>query len=84
MTAQSYTGRVNTEGEYVSVEELSGITFVAGTVYSIQIQNLAYWKVGDAEFTIYTDDVWGYKAGSDVPYIKTDFSSAVLTILEGE
>ena len=84
MTVQSYTGEIDTNGEYESVETLTELTFVAGTVYSIQIQNLADWKVGDAEFTIYTDDVWGFKAGSEVPYIKTNHNSCILTILEGE
>ena len=59
------------------------ITFVAGNTYSIQIINLAYWKVADAEFTINTNDIWGFKAGSEAPYIRTN-GSVMLTILEGE
>lgn len=80
MASQSFTGRVNTENVYQSIEELTGITFTVGETYSIQIQNLAYFKIADAEFPIYTDDVWNFVAGSDTPYIKTNYSSCVLTI----
>ena len=84
MTAQSYTGSINTNGEFVDVETLTGITFTPGNNYSVQIQNLAYFKIGDAIFTIYTDDPWNFVAGTDTPYIKTDLKDCVLTIYESE
>ena len=82
MTAQSYTGSINTNGEFVDVETLTGITFTPGNNYSVQIQNLAEWKVADAVFTILTDDVWNFLGGSDTPYIKTVLGDCTLTIYE--
>ena len=80
MTSQSYTGTVDTHGEFTSIETLTGITFTVGETYSIQIQNLGYFKVGDAVFTIYTDDPFNWVAGSDTPYIKNNYGKCVLTI----
>lgn len=88
MTANSFTGAINTEGEYVTVESLtvgqtgSNFTgFTEGKTYSIQMLQLGYWKVSDAEFTIKTDIPWTFKMGEDGPYIKTN-GNCMLTILE--
>lgn len=78
----SFTGKIETNGEYETVSSLSGVTFTSGKSYSIQIQNLAYLKIADAEFAIYTDEPFTYTASSDDLYIKTDYASCVLTILE--
>lgn len=80
--ATSYTGRIGTDGQYVDLATESGVTFTSGTTYTIQIQNLAYLKLGDAEFAIYTNDPFTYTAGSDTLYIKTTYNTCVVTILQ--
>lgn len=80
MASQSYTGPVDTNGEFESVEEITGITFTVGENYSIQMQNTAYLKIADAVFTIYTDDPFNFVAGSDTPYIKTNYGKCILTV----
>lgn len=81
--ATSYTGTINTNGTFVDLATESGVTFTSGKSYTIQIQNLAYIKLADAIFTIYTNDPFTYTAGSDSLYIKTNNTSCVVTILEG-
>lgn len=82
MTAVSKTLTVNTAGLWESVATLADITITSGKTYSMQIQNLAYLKIADAEFTIYSDAPFTYKASDDDLYIKTDYSKCELTILE--
>lgn len=83
MTIQSYTGSINTNNEYVSVASETGVTFTNGNSYTMQVQNSAYLKIGDAEFYV-SNEKFQYKAGSETLYIKTSLSGCVLTILEGE
>lgn len=83
MTVQSFTGEINTDGEFVTVASLTDISFVGGNTYSMQIQNGAYLKVGDAIFFI-GDEKFTYTAGTEDLYIKTTFRACTLTILENE
>ena len=84
MTVQSFTGTINTNGEFAEVSELTDVTFSSGTTYNMQIQNVAYLKVGDAVFC-FNNEKFDYKASSDTLYIKTATGSACeLTILEVE
>lgn len=83
MTAQSFTGTINTNGEFVEVSELTDITFTNGTTYKMQIQNYAYLKIGNAVFC-FNNEKFDYKASSDTLYIKTTGASCELTILEVE
>ena len=81
MTAQSFTGIIDTKGEWQKVGELTGITFTEGNSYSMQIQNWARVKVADAEFSC-SNEKFTYKAASDELYIKTTNGNCQLTILE--
>ena len=82
--AQSFTGRIQTEGEYVTVSSLTDITFASSTTYTMQIQNTAYIKVGDAEFCV-SNEKFQYTTTTDDLYIKTEsFQGCILTILEEE
>lgn len=86
--AQSYTGVINTNGEYETVESLTNVSFTSGTTYNMQIQNQGYlnpvyMKVGNAEFK-FGDEKFDFKAGSDDLYIKTTEGPIVLVILEAE
>lgn len=90
--ANSFTGQINTNGEFVTVESVTvgveGSTFTGfteGKSYNIQVQNVADLKVGDAIFTLGDRfQFLTYKAGTDDMYIKTDVIPTKLTILEEE
>lgn len=90
MTTQSFTGLINTDGEFADLETLTGITFTASSKYSVQVQDAGdyakntVWKVANAEFTIPADVIWTYTSGADSPYIKTVNNPIKITILEGE
>ena len=84
MTIQSYTGTINTGTDFESVSTLTGVTFTSGTTYTMQIQGLAWLKIGDAVFLIKGETPFEYKAGSEDLYIKTTGHDAILTILENE
>lgn len=76
----SYTGVVNTNGEFVSLATTTGFSFSEGNTYSMQIQNTAYLKVGNAVFC-FRDEKFQYKASSDDLKIKT-YGDVVVSILE--
>lgn len=83
MTIESFTGIINTNGEFQEVETLTGVSFTIGNSYTMMIQNLAYIKVANAIFPI-TNEKFQYKAGEEDLYIRTDENNCVLTILENE
>lgn len=81
MTTNSYTGSINTNGEFVKVSEATDFTFTSGTKYVMQVQNGAYVKIADAIFWV-SNEKFQYTATDDDLYIKTE-GSCTLTILEG-
>ena len=83
MTIQSYTGTVNTNGEFSLIETETGVDFTAGTKYIIQVQNQAYVKIADAVFNV-SNEKFDYTAGTEDIYIRTTYQPCVLTILENE
>lgn len=83
MTSQSFTGTIDTNGEFVSISSLTDITFTVGAEYSIQIQNLGLFKVADAVYTI-KDEKFIFTAGNDEPYIKNYSVPIILTIYGAE
>lgn len=85
MTIQSFTGRINTNNEFVTVESVAtGVTFTVGNTYTMNVSNSAEVKVANAIFPI-TNEKFQYKAGADDLYIKTqDGYTCTLTILENE
>lgn len=82
MTIQSYTGFI-TQTTYTTLASLSEITFTEGKTYSIQIQNIAEFKIGDAEFTFENEKFTWKQGGQDI-YLKTTSLGARITILENE
>ncbi len=82
MTITSYTGTIDTKGEFKSIASLTGITFSSGTSYTMQIQNMALLKIGDAVFTITVNEPFTYTAGEETLYMKTCYGQCVLTVLE--
>ena len=79
--AQSATTVIETDGVYTDVETLTGITFAEGNTYTMQVQNTAYLKVGNAEFEL-RDKFLQYKDEGETLYIKTGFLPCTLTVLE--
>lgn len=69
--------------DYQKLATLAGITLTNGNSYSIQVQNLINWKVGDAEF-VFSNKEFSWKQGTNDVYVKTPMYSAVVTILENE
>lgn len=79
--ANSFTGTINTNGEFKSIDELTGLTLASGKTYTIQVQNMAEFKVDNAIFTLYNKELT-WTQGADTAYLKTSGVDAVLTILE--
>ena len=82
MTVQSFTGGINTNGEWVTLSSLTSISFTATYTYTIQIQGTAELKIGSAEFLIKNDNPFDYVAGTDDLYIRTRFGGCQVTVLE--
>ena len=80
MTVASYTGEINTNGEWATIASLTSFTFVEDTPYWIQVQNIAEIKIASAEFTVHNEK-FKYTQLEDDIYIKTN-ERVVLTILE--
>ena len=76
----SYTGSISTNNEYKTIETVTGFSFTTGKTYSMQVQNIAYIKIEDAEFLV-NNEKFKYTATSDDVYIKTN-GYVTLTILE--
>lgn len=69
---------VKTEGELVDLAEAIGIEFVTGKIYTLQIKNACYLKIGDNdEFEYDSKDLLTYNnINGDTLYIKTAFDNA--------
>lgn len=81
MTTNSFTGSITTNGEFVTIAELTNFSFTSGKTYTIQIQNIADLKIADAIFTIVNNPIFTLTASDDDVYIKTN-GYVTLTILE--
>lgn len=80
--ANSYTGLIKTNGEWVKVSVATNFVFTAGVKYVMQVQNSCYLKIGNAEFQV-SNEKFQYTATEDDLYIKVNYGSCTLTILEG-
>ena len=89
MTANSFNGAINTNGNWVTVESVTvGVTgstftgFTAGYIYNIWAGNQAQFKVGDYIVPV-LNEKFDYKPNADDDiYIKTNYTSCQLSILE--
>ena len=84
MATNSYTGIIETNGNWEKVSTKAGFTFATGKSYTMQLQNQAYLKVSNAEFYIPTYTPFTYKASADDLYIKTVQPNTIVVILENE
>lgn len=85
MTVQSFTGLVETNGEWVTVSSVSNVTFTQGNTYTLQANNFCYLKIADAIFTILPAQFIQIRAEGEDMYIKTDipgYPKCTLTVLE--
>lgn len=80
--ANSYTGEINTNGIFEKVADVTDFTFTEDAIYTMQVQNSCYLKIGNAEFYV-SNEKFQYTATADDLYIKTNTLGCVLTILEG-
>lgn len=80
--ANLWTGRIETNGEYVKLAEATGLTFTSGNKYSIQIQNMAHLREGTVGEGVLINDITPitYTATSDDLYIEAQ--SCVVNIAE--
>ena len=84
--ANLFFGKVQTGGEYVDVEVLSGVTLTAGTSYLMQVQGVATICVSstqptDAGFCLYNSQIFQYTPnGSDKLWIRSHGAAAFLNI----
>lgn len=79
MTTVSATINV-TNSTYETIASLASITLTSGKTYSMQIQNIAYIKIADAEFC-FKNQCFQFTQGDDDIYIKAE-TPAILAILE--
>ncbi len=82
--ANLYTGNINTNGKYVNLSTLTGVTFTEGTTYAIQIQNTAWLREGtDGQGFIFNKDKgYSWTCKGDDLYIRTTLADAIINIAE--
>ena len=81
MTTQSFTGQINTAGEWETVSSLTGITFTSGKKYNMYADSQCQLKIADYIVPVFHEK-FDYTAGSDDLYIKTGANDVTLAILE--
>lgn len=81
MTTQSFTGVINTQGQYETLASVSELTFTSGKSYTIHVDGSGYLKIANAEFPI-NNERFSFSQGEDTAYIKTGTLGATLAVLE--
>lgn len=75
----SYNGVINTNGQWENLSTLTGITFVKDIIYSIQIQNPAWLKVGENGVPfLFNRDIPFMPTSSCVNFFNSRFSFTLL------
>ena len=82
MTVQSYTGIINTEGEFETLATSTEITFVQDSKYYIYVKK-GIIKIADAEIP-FIDKEMIITQGSEDIYLKTDNLGTDVVVLEFE
>lgn len=80
MTAVSATIEIDNTS-YTKLETLASITLTKGKTYSIQVQNIAHFKVANAEF-VFDNEKFPFTQGDDDVFVKVPGLQAIVTILE--
>lgn len=81
MSTNSYTGTVNTQGQFKKIADVTGFDFIEDNTYTMQVWDGAEIKISDAIFYV-SKEKFTYKVGTDDIYIKAN--DCVLTILENQ
>lgn len=79
MTTNSFTGVVNTEGQYETLASVTGLTLESGKSYTVQVQGGAKLKIANAEFPLY-DERLTIGQSDDTIYIKTDDPTELIVL----
>lgn len=70
--ANLWSGNVENTDQYQKLETVSGLTFVNGTTYTIQVEGGAYLREGTTGrgFSLYNSDPFEYTKGTGDLYIE--------------
>ena len=83
MTIESFSGVVNTAGDWSTVASEASMTLSSGTSYLFYIVGQAEIKIGSF-VAPYFNEKFTLKAGSEDIYIKTGANNVTLSVLELE
>ena len=78
----SFTGNINTEGQFESVATLTDLSITSGKTYTLQVRNFVQLRLGDGIIDVNTTDPFTYVAGSDDLEINTPQGATLLTVIE--
>ena len=67
MTAVSYTGVINTQGNFETIASLTGLTLTTGKTYTMQTSDNTYLKCADAIFNV-SNKIFTWVQGTDAAY----------------
>lgn len=78
-------GSIQTDGEYVTLSSISGVTFTSGTTYTLQVKGKCYLceksaKPTSGGFLITEEMPIQYAAGSDDLYVRNVSDSCLINI----
>ena len=83
MTIDSFSGVVNTSGDFETIATLSSITLASGTTYRFYVSGQCQIKIGDYVVPKFNEE-FDLKAGSEDIKINTGNQSITLGVLELE
>lgn len=83
MAEQSFTGTINTNGEFEDVATLASVTFSSGKFYTLYVGGQAEVKIADAIFPV-NNEVFYIGSYSSPVYIKNNGVPTSLTVYGAE
>lgn len=83
MTVQSFGDKINTLGEFETLESITGITFTVGTKYYL-CAHQGVLKIANAEIPFVNNNKLIFTQGSEDFYFKTDNIGTRIDVLELE
>ena len=81
MTIDSFSGVVNTAGNFATIDTLTSITLASGTTYRIYVSGPCQLKIGNYVAPKFSEE-FDIKAGSEEIKINTGNGSITLSLLE--
>lgn len=83
MAEQSFTGNINTNGEWATLASVSGLTFTSKKFYTGYVGGQAELKIGEAVFPISNNNFYWTQEASPI-YIKNNVTPTSLSIYGAE